>query len=42
MTTTSHPELDGLGRYDYGWSDSDVAGVNARRGLRMLFATSVR
>ena len=33
MTTTSHPELDGLGRYDYGWSDSDVAGVNARRGL---------
>ncbi len=29
----SHPELDGLGRYDYGWSDSDAAGINARRGL---------
>ncbi len=29
----SHPELDGLGRYDYGWADSDVAGTNARRGL---------
>ena len=33
MTTTAHPELDGLGRYDYGWRDSDSAGANARRGL---------
>ncbi len=33
MTTTSHPELDGLGRYDYGWRDSDAAGINARRGI---------
>ena len=33
MTTTSHPELDGLGRYEYGWSDSDVAGAKAKRGL---------
>ncbi len=37
MTTTpeasTHPELDGLGRYEYGWSDSDTAGANARRGL---------
>jgi len=33
MTTTAHPELDGLGRYDYGWRDSDTAGANARRGL---------
>jgi len=33
MTTTTHPELEGLGRYKYGWSDSDVAGTGARRGL---------
>jgi Fe-S cluster assembly protein SufB len=33
MTTTSHPELDGLGRYKYGWADSDVAGATAKRGL---------
>ena len=33
MTTTSHPELDGLGRYEYGWSDSDAAGAAATRGL---------
>jgi Fe-S cluster assembly protein SufB len=33
MTSTAHPELDGLGRYEYGWSDSDAAGTNARRGL---------
>src|SRR5688572_14460112 len=25
--------LAGLGRYEYGWSDSDVAGASARRGL---------
>jgi Fe-S cluster assembly protein SufB len=33
MTTTAHPELDGLGRYDYGWHDQDVAGAGARRGI---------
>ena len=33
MTTTAHPELEGLGRYEYGWSDSDAAGAGARRGL---------
>jgi len=33
MTTTAHPELEGLGTYEYGWSDSDAAGTNARRGL---------
>ena len=31
--TTLHPELDGIGTYEYGWSDSDVAGANSRRGL---------
>jgi len=25
--------IDELGRYDYGWSDSDAAGTNARRGI---------
>jgi len=33
MTTTAHPELDGLDRYKFGWADSDVAGESARRGL---------
>ncbi len=33
MTTTAHPELEGLGRYEYGWSDSDAAGSVAQRGL---------
>jgi Fe-S cluster assembly protein SufB len=33
MTTTAHPELEGLGRYEYGWADSDAAGAIARRGL---------
>ncbi len=33
MTTTSHPELEGLGRYEYGWADSDTAGSAAQRGL---------
>jgi Fe-S cluster assembly protein SufB len=33
MTTTAHPELEGIGRYDYGWADSDAAGSSARRGL---------
>src|SRR5882724_5455049 len=33
MTTTAHPELEGLERYRFGWSDSDVAGESARRGL---------
>jgi Fe-S cluster assembly protein SufB len=33
MTTTAHPELEGLGRYEYGWADKDDAGASARRGL---------
>jgi Fe-S cluster assembly protein SufB len=33
MTTTAHPELEGLGRYEYGWADSDAAGTGAQRGL---------
>ena len=33
MTTSAHPELDGLGRYEYGWRDTDAAGATAKRGL---------
>ncbi|NYI07261.1 Fe-S cluster assembly protein SufB [Allostreptomyces psammosilenae] len=33
MTTTAHPELEGLGKYEYGWADTDTAGAAARRGL---------
>jgi Fe-S cluster assembly protein SufB len=33
MTTTARPELEGLGRYEYGWADPDTAGASARRGL---------
>ncbi|MFW5469455.1 Fe-S cluster assembly protein SufB [Knoellia sp. CPCC 206435] len=28
-----NPGLKDLGRYDFGWADSDTAGTNARRGL---------
>ncbi|MFV0460591.1 MAG: Fe-S cluster assembly protein SufB [Actinomycetales bacterium] len=28
-----NPELEGLGRYQYGWADTDVAGASAQRGL---------
>ena len=27
------PELEGLGTYEFGWSDSDVAGASAKRGI---------
>ena len=30
---TTHAELDGLGRYAFGWADSDAAGTAAKRGL---------
>ena len=33
MTTSTHPELDGIGRYDFGWHDPDAAGSIAQRGL---------
>ena len=28
-----NPELQGIGNYEYGWADKDVAGANARRGI---------
>src|SRR2546425_2702215 len=30
---TQDQQLAALGRYEYGWADSDVAGAAARRGL---------
>jgi Fe-S cluster assembly protein SufB len=33
MTTVDRPELEGLGRYAFGWADPDVAGATAKRGL---------
>ncbi len=33
MTTIERPELDQLGRYKFGWADSDIAGAAAKRGL---------
>ena len=33
MTSVARPELEGLGRYEYGWADPDAAGATARRGL---------
>ncbi|WP_017541649.1 MULTISPECIES: Fe-S cluster assembly protein SufB [Nocardiopsis] len=33
MTSIAHPELEGLGTYEYGWADPDTAGASARRGL---------
>ena len=31
--TATPDQLEGLGRYEYGWADPDVAGEGARRGL---------
>ncbi len=31
--TTTQDQLEGLGNYKFGWSDSDVAGKDAKRGL---------
>ena len=31
--TIAHPELEGIGKYEYGWSDPDTAGSTAKRGL---------
>jgi len=30
---TQDEQIDALGRYGYGWSDTDVAGASARRGI---------
>jgi Fe-S cluster assembly protein SufB len=33
MTDIARPELESLGRYKFGWADSDIAGATAKRGL---------
>ena len=33
MSQTTHPELEGIGKYEYGWADKTDAGSNSRRGL---------
>jgi Fe-S cluster assembly protein SufB len=35
MTTIDqrNPELEGIGRYEFGWADRDTAGATAKRGL---------
>ena len=33
--------IDSLGRYAFGWSDSDVAGASARRGLNPLVVADI-
>ena len=35
------PELDGLGQYEFGWSDSDAAGASARRGVSPEVVTDI-
>jgi Fe-S cluster assembly protein SufB len=33
MTTTTDAQLEGIGTYKFGWSDSDAAGAAATRGI---------
>ena len=33
MNNVTHPELDGIGTYEYGWSDKNDVGANSRRGI---------
>ena len=36
MTTTAEQQaatIDELGRYEFGWHDTDAAGISARRGI---------
>ena len=35
------PELDSLGQYEFGWSDSDAAGASARRGINEQVVTDI-
>ncbi|HET6907817.1 MAG TPA: Fe-S cluster assembly protein SufB [Mycobacteriales bacterium] len=41
MTTTDRPDLEGLGRYAFGWADPDVAGATAKRGLSEAVAREI-
>jgi Fe-S cluster assembly protein SufB len=39
--TTTHPELEGLGRYEFGWADPDIAGATAKRGLNQAVVREI-
>ena len=43
MTTIDqmNPELAGLGRYEYGWADTDIAGASAQRGLNEVVVRDI-
>ena len=34
---TQDEQIDALGRYGFGWADTDVAGASAQRGLSEWF-----
>jgi len=40
-TVIDHPELEGLGVYEFGWSDPDAAGDNAKRGINEDVVTDI-
>ena len=33
LPENEHPDLEGIGKYEYGWADKDVAGETVKRGL---------
>jgi Fe-S cluster assembly protein SufB len=33
LPENEHPDLEGIGKYEYGWADKDVAGETAKRGI---------
>jgi Fe-S cluster assembly protein SufB len=35
------PELEGIGNYEFGWHDKDVAGASARRGINEAVVTDI-
>ena len=38
---TQDQHLEALGRYEWGWSDSDVAGAGAQRGLTPAIVANI-
>ena len=35
------PELENLGVYEFGWSDSDTAGATAKRGINEAVVSNI-
>ncbi|HLY34692.1 MAG TPA: Fe-S cluster assembly protein SufB, partial [Jatrophihabitantaceae bacterium] len=40
-TLTQSEQIDALGRYSFGWADSDVAGASAQRGLNEIVVRDI-